>query len=305
MPKRSNQFQELILEIEKSLADEKTTVNESELIKDSLGIDREIDVLVKSTLNEVEISIAVECRDYARDQTIVWIDELIGKFSNVNIDKVVAVSSHGFSDAATRKAEAHGIKTYSLDEAMGVNWPKALEDMAVVMYKLELCPLDTKIILDVQPNIDISLDENTTVYDEEGQACGTIGKEIIDTYESQARSSAVAILEKTNPEFYHYCTDKSTLVRMKVSGPTKRCIKGKSGLFYGISCVNFLIRAEISFYPTDNKRKIYKGKHIIELTGNIENAKKKAYGIAEEKGKEISIRIIEEPRVWTTLYKEM
>ena len=42
--------------------------------------------------------------------TVEWIDELIGKYSRLHVNKVVAVSSSAFSAEAERKAHAHKIQ---------------------------------------------------------------------------------------------------------------------------------------------------------------------------------------------------
>jgi hypothetical protein len=36
---------------------------------------------------------AVECRDYTRQQNIQWVDQLIGKYKDLKVNKIIAVSS--------------------------------------------------------------------------------------------------------------------------------------------------------------------------------------------------------------------
>jgi hypothetical protein len=56
------------------------------------------------------LKVARLCRNRSRDETVEWIDALIGKYSRLHVNKVVAVSSPAFSAEAERKAHAHKIQ---------------------------------------------------------------------------------------------------------------------------------------------------------------------------------------------------
>src|SRR5437870_4833510 len=100
MPARSNPFQHLIFLIQHQLAAQEVSVTESKLVQDGEGHLREIDVAVEGKIGGHPIFVAVECRDQGRAANIGWIDELIGKYSHLPVDKVVAVSRRGFTKAA-------------------------------------------------------------------------------------------------------------------------------------------------------------------------------------------------------------
>jgi hypothetical protein len=102
----------MLAAVQSQLATEGISVKESEMLKEpSSNISREIDVVVRGELAGQQITIALECRDHEAVQDVTWIDELAGKFRDLPIDTVVAVSASGFTVAALSKAKALGIRT--------------------------------------------------------------------------------------------------------------------------------------------------------------------------------------------------
>jgi hypothetical protein len=123
MPKRTNEFQRLVAYVYSKITPIGGKVTESaELLEDGSTTKREIDILIEHKISGIELKIAIECRDRSRDETVEWIDLLIGKYSRLKVNKVVAVSSAGFSNEAERKAAAHGIDTITAEEATKVDW---------------------------------------------------------------------------------------------------------------------------------------------------------------------------------------
>src|SRR2546422_6585937 len=125
MPKRTNEFQRLIYLIEQALAPARTRVSESaELAELNTGIVREVDVLIEGVVSEHEVRVAVECRDPERPQDVGWIDDLAGKYRDLPVDCVIAVSRSGFTRAALEKAMALRIRALAFDEALAADWPQ-------------------------------------------------------------------------------------------------------------------------------------------------------------------------------------
>ena len=117
MPQRSNDFQRLIHLIEFTLAQHGAVVRESEMIASRRGELREVDIAVHLTNGPHHITIAVEYRDRARPANVEWIDALIGKYNDMPVDKVVAVSRKGFTPRAKTRASESGILCWTLEEA--------------------------------------------------------------------------------------------------------------------------------------------------------------------------------------------
>jgi hypothetical protein len=119
MPKRTNEFQRLIAAIERELAPLGAVVTESKLVKDlRTGTEREVDIAIESTVAQHSIMITIGCRDHGRPADIQWIDALVGKYRDLPVDKVVAVSRSGFSKIATQRAAQVRIATITLETAV-------------------------------------------------------------------------------------------------------------------------------------------------------------------------------------------
>ena len=96
MSKQSNPFQNLVFRIHQALAGT-ASVEESALVREKNSESkREIDVLITATIAGYPSRVAIECRDHSKDQDITWVDALIGKYVNLPIDRVIAVSATPF-----------------------------------------------------------------------------------------------------------------------------------------------------------------------------------------------------------------
>lgn len=125
MPKRSNEFQRLITRIYEQLAPLGGRVTESVLLPERNGGEREVDILMETpgVSPDRPMRTAVECRDHRRLADKTWIDQIYGKYRDIEVDRIVAVSRTGFSRGAKRKAEQCRIQTMTLAEALERDWP--------------------------------------------------------------------------------------------------------------------------------------------------------------------------------------
>ena len=107
-------------------------VESAELPERSLPeVRREVDTLVECRSGDRLIRTAFEARDRSRRSDIQWIDELIGKYRDLDVDSVVAVSASGFSDSAQQKARAHNIELMSYAEASEADWSERFVALGV------------------------------------------------------------------------------------------------------------------------------------------------------------------------------
>lgn len=130
MPKRTNQFQHIVTYVAEQLAPFGATVKESiELPETGLnGVSREVDTLIEL---DGGVRIAVETRDRSRKDSLEWIDCLIGKYANLPVDLVVAVSGAGFSETAKQKAALHRIELLSPEEVTATDWPSKFQRLGI------------------------------------------------------------------------------------------------------------------------------------------------------------------------------
>ncbi len=122
MPKRTNDFQELMALVHRQLAPAGATVTESAIREDAITHHgREIDITIQHEVAGYPITLVIECRDHDRPQDVVWIEALIGKYLH-QVAHVVAISSSGFTAQALVKTKAVGIATMTVEEARDTNW---------------------------------------------------------------------------------------------------------------------------------------------------------------------------------------
>jgi len=151
MPKRTNEFQQIVAYIYSQIVPAGGRVTESAFLQeDGDGAQREVDVLVEHNVAGHDIKIAVECRDYTRDQNVEWIDNLIGKYSRLKVSQVVAISSSSFSDAAKTKAAKHNIEAITVNEALTTDWVNRIERWKGMMHSFTLMRIST---LDAKGNV--------------------------------------------------------------------------------------------------------------------------------------------------------
>ncbi|SLJ83472.1 restriction endonuclease [Psychrobacter sp. DAB_AL43B] len=79
---------------------------------DNLKQMRQIDI----SINHNGLKSHIECRHHSAPQDVKWIEELIGRKLSLEAFTMVAVSSSGFTEGATKKAETHGIFLHTLTE---------------------------------------------------------------------------------------------------------------------------------------------------------------------------------------------
>lgn len=133
MPKRTNEFQKLVLMIQRTLAREASVTESAMRRNKATGAENEVDILIEASVGATPITIGVECVEYARKASIEWVQRMRGKHMDLSIDKSVLVSASGFSPNALRLAEAHGIQTMTLGEATSADWSELVGDLKQLM----------------------------------------------------------------------------------------------------------------------------------------------------------------------------
>jgi hypothetical protein len=124
MPKRSTTLQRIVAHIARQLAPHGAVVSESVEVREQgiAGTFREIDTLIEVGVGITRIRVAIECRERGRRASVQWIDELIGKYAFLPVDRILAVSAAGYSRAAALKAELHHIDLLHLRDIVESDW---------------------------------------------------------------------------------------------------------------------------------------------------------------------------------------
>jgi len=199
MPGRSNDFQRFVALIEGLARSREAVVTESaELTEAPGGTRREVDVLIEDTVNGYPVKIAIECRDHERPQEIQWIDALIGKYSALHVNQVIAVSSSGFSHSAYEKAAASGILALTVTEALTDDWRNSLKAMLVkfIGFEVELRSFVLHYADGVEAPPDSDGAADWLICNEDGSEPRRVREQIVALYEKHAESAAHAYINE-------------------------------------------------------------------------------------------------------------
>lgn len=152
MPKRTNTFQKLILEVKRHLAAGATVEESRMLIDQKTGAKVEVDVCIETVIAGNNVRIAVECTKQGRKATVEWVQQMLGKHESLPTDVVVLASSSGFSKNALKTARASRVQTIILDDfsdKSGANLVPMIESLW-----LKTCGASaTKVVAVVKPAI--------------------------------------------------------------------------------------------------------------------------------------------------------
>jgi Restriction endonuclease len=120
MPKRCNDFQDLVTLIQEALVPQGAKVTPSAMVPGpNSGTLREIDILIETPVGPYDIKIAVEAKDEGRKMDATKIETIIGKYrgrGSLVVNKVVVVAHRGFTEEAMNRARDEDIELLTLDE---------------------------------------------------------------------------------------------------------------------------------------------------------------------------------------------
>lgn len=122
MPKRTNEFQQLIFLIKQQLAED-ATVTESEFLADQrTGEKVEVDVCIRTRIAGHEIIVGIECEKHGRKSGREWVNEMIGKHATLPTHVLALASGKGFTRGAIKRAAADGIELINLENVEDGSW---------------------------------------------------------------------------------------------------------------------------------------------------------------------------------------
>jgi len=113
MAKDGKRLEGLVAHVESVLVPEGFTVATNTDVRDDSGlVIAEFDIEVRGLLSTTDIVWLIECRDRpsAGPAPASWIEQLIGRRTRFNLNRVTAVSTTGFTKPAIELAKAHGIE---------------------------------------------------------------------------------------------------------------------------------------------------------------------------------------------------
>jgi hypothetical protein len=140
MPRRTNEFQQLALAVQHQLAPNANVTESKFLIDRRTGSKVQVDIVVETRVGDIPLVIGFECTAEARPATVEWVQEMIGKHTDLQVDKTVLVAKSGFTKMAAKKAISHGVEAVALEEAKDVDWKTFIEvlgDLALAQFEFK------------------------------------------------------------------------------------------------------------------------------------------------------------------------
>lgn len=120
--KAGREFELLIEKIYKELSPEATIVRNDKIYGYDSGINREIDLSIRSKIANHEVLIIVQAKDYAGKVDINVVGELITVMKDVRASKSILICNGGFTEGAIKLATNQGIDLCSAHDAESKKW---------------------------------------------------------------------------------------------------------------------------------------------------------------------------------------
>lgn len=210
MPRRSNEFQQLVCLIENQLTDT-ATVEESVFFTDILTKrDVEVDIVIRKTVNSIPICIGIECTSGSRPATVEWVRGMVGKHQTIRVDKTILVSKFGFTRQAIERAEAENILALTFEEATKLEWLsflKQLTNLKLGAVKLSPTGVTVQFARDEGATEDLKLIPAASIRVAENKFAGTFSQYIkallgrSDVFDSIIRKWLAQPSEKRKSDF--------------------------------------------------------------------------------------------------------
>lgn len=128
MPARTNEYQKLVMLINRSLSNSDAKVIESAMLYDSeADCEREVDILIQCSVSGYDLSVGIECTTVARPVEVRVLESCKEKHRKVGVHKTVVVSKSGFTKGSKEYARKNHITLLTFDAAGREKWSKIFE----------------------------------------------------------------------------------------------------------------------------------------------------------------------------------
>lgn len=124
--KQSTEFEKLIAVIYKQLSPRSTVTHNDKIFEKDSQSYRQIDVSIKTQIQDCKYLTIIEARDHKRPQDITAIDAFASKIKGVGAARGILICNAGFTSTAITKATNLGIDLCTAHEALSKNWNQAI-----------------------------------------------------------------------------------------------------------------------------------------------------------------------------------
>jgi len=140
------QLEKTIRLIEETFKDsDNTRIFSNYRIPNESGNNREIDVFIVSKINDFEINIAIECKDYKKKVSVEKIEAFQSKCDRIKqINKKIFISTNGFQSDAINSAKYYGIELFTAEE---LNASALKKILPIKQLKPQILPQISNVVL--------------------------------------------------------------------------------------------------------------------------------------------------------------
>lgn len=124
MPRKGRETELVLKELESLSLKDQAEIKSPDFIRDVVtGQKREVDISIRFKVGTHEFLTVIECRDRKKSQDATWIEQIVTKTRNIHANRVIAVSTSGFTDGAKKLAEHENVilrtlRDFKADEAI-------------------------------------------------------------------------------------------------------------------------------------------------------------------------------------------
>jgi len=178
MPKRTNEFQQLIFLIRSALADG-AIVTESKLLRHRLTRKlREVDICIKGDVGGYAVTISIECQKRGRLADVSWVEAMLKKHQHLPTNQLILVSYSGYSSQAVALASAEGAVALTFEEIDKTDFQALLGETSSLWVKTLTMTIE-KVVVQVVPARDLDSERiravpEQNIYSSDGTLLGEL-----------------------------------------------------------------------------------------------------------------------------------
>lgn len=117
MPKKGRETELILKELESLSLGNQAVIKSPDYIIDRVtGRKREVDISIRFSIGTHEFLTIIECRNRKKVDDVTWIEQIIIKSKNLKANKIIMVSTSGFTENAKKLAKHENITLRTLEE---------------------------------------------------------------------------------------------------------------------------------------------------------------------------------------------
>jgi hypothetical protein len=116
------EFEKLVARIQADFIGTGVVTHDDKLMGAISGVERQIDISIRSKVGQYDILIVIDCKDYGRPLDVTDIEQFRGLSRDVRANKAAMVAAKGFSAAAQTVAVHAGIELYTVVDTGDHPW---------------------------------------------------------------------------------------------------------------------------------------------------------------------------------------